>query len=103
MITQERFQEAKEKLFAADGIDIDFRRMISRYWETFLPREETPQRWRTCGGRILQWFKGEGTLGPYRSQFGVQKIVNRSNARLMLPVPGVGARAGFRGIGSSSR
>ena len=36
VITQERFQEAKEKLFATDSIDIDFRRMIGRYWETFL-------------------------------------------------------------------
>ncbi len=99
VITQERFQEAKEKLFAADGIDIDFRRMISRYWETFLPQGGDSAALEDVRGRILQWFKGEGTLGPYRSQFGVQKIVNRSNARLMLQsLSRFATHAGFRGI-----
>jgi hypothetical protein len=32
----------------------------------------------------MQWFGGEGTIGAYRSEFGVQKLVNRANARLML-------------------
>ena len=99
VVTQERFQEAKEKLFTADSIDIDFRRMIGRYWETFLPQGGDPAALEDVRGRILQWFKGEGTLGSYRSQFGVQKIVNRSNARLMLQsLSRFASHGGFRGI-----
>ncbi len=99
VVTQERFQEAKEKLFATNSIDIDFRRMVARYWETFLPQGGDTAALEDVRGRILQWFKGEGTLGPYRSQFGVQKIVNRSNARLMLQsLSRLATHAGFRGI-----
>lgn len=99
VVTQERFQEAKEKLFATDGIDIDFRRMIARYWETFLPQGGDPSALEDVRGRTLQWFKGEGTLGSYRSQFGVQKVVNRSNARLMLQsLSRFATHAGFQGI-----
>lgn len=99
VITQERYQEAKEKLFATDGIDIDFRRMISHYWETFLPQGGDPSALEDVRGRILQWFQGEGTLGSYRSQFGVQKIVNRSNARLMLQsLSRFATHAGYRGV-----
>jgi len=99
VITQERFQEAKERLFATDSIDIDFRRMIGRYWETFLPTGGDPAALEDIRGRILQWFKGEGTLGSYRSQFGVQKIVNRANARFMLQsLSRFATHAGFRGI-----
>ena len=98
-VPQERFQEAKEKLFSADGIDIDFRRMVSRYWETFLPQGGDAAALEDVRGKILQWFKGEGTIGPYRSQFGVQKIVNRANARLMLQsLSRFAKHAGFRGI-----
>lgn len=31
----------------------------------------------------MQWFAGEGTIGMYRP-FGLQKVVSRANARLML-------------------
>ena len=36
-VTHERLQEAKEALLTEQGIDIDFRRMVGQYWETFLP------------------------------------------------------------------
>jgi hypothetical protein len=83
-ITPERIQQAREALLTNDTIDIDFRRMVARYWQTYLP--EAPDRATVADeqGQILQWFAGEGTIGSYRSRFGVQKIVGRANARLML-------------------
>lgn len=82
-ISPQRLQMMREKLFAADGIDIDFRRVVAQFWETFLPEGGDPATLENTRGRLLQWFAGEGTAGMYRPQ-GVQKIVNRANARLML-------------------
>jgi hypothetical protein len=83
-ITPDRIQQKRETLFADDTIDIDFRRMIGRYWQTYLPEAPDPATVADEQGQILQWFAGEGTIASYRSRFGVQKIVNRANARLML-------------------
>lgn len=98
-ISAERIQQAREALFAEDTIDIDFRRMIARYWQTFLPDAPDPATVEDERGQILQWFAGEGTLGFYRSRFGVQKIVNRANARLMLQSLSKFTRhIGYRGL-----
>lgn len=98
-VTQERFQEAKDKLFAADNLDIDFRRMVGRYWATFLPDAGDPSALSDIRGRIVQWFSGEGTIGSYRSQFGVQKMVDRAHARTMLQcLSRFAVLAGYRGV-----
>jgi hypothetical protein len=83
-VPYERFQEARERLMVATDIDIDFRRMIVNYWETFLPEGGDLAGLEDRRGQILQWFSGEGTIGTYRREFGVQKLVNRADARLML-------------------
>ncbi len=80
-------------------IDIDFRRLVCRYWETYLPEAGDVALLEDRRGRIMQWFSGEGTIGAYRKEFGVQKLVNRSNARLLLRSLGRYAiHAGFSGI-----
>ena len=83
-ITHEQFSNAVEKLMANKGIDIDFKKMIQHYWQTYLP--ESPERAAIEQARaeILQWFAGEGTIGAYRKRFGVNKMVARQNAKLML-------------------
>lgn len=98
-IPHEAFQQAKEALYSSQGIDIDFRRMVAHYWETFLPEGGDPATLEDTRGRILQWFAGEGTVGSYRSQFGVQKIVTRANARLMLQsLSRFAVHIGYRGL-----
>jgi hypothetical protein len=67
-----------------DTIDIDFRRMVLHYWRTYLPEGADTATLQEIRGHVMQWFAGEGTLGGYRGEFGVQKIVGRSNARFML-------------------
>jgi hypothetical protein len=97
-VPHERLQEAKEKLFSADGIDIDFRRITSQYWETFLPDSGDVATIENARGRLLQWFAGEGTMALYR-KMGVQKIVNRANARLMLQsLSRLTTHIGYRGL-----
>ena len=80
----EQVQGAKEWLMRASELDIDFRRMIAAYWDSFLPEGGDPVSLEERRGKILQWFAGEGTIGTYRKEFGVQKLVNRTDARLML-------------------
>ena len=83
-IPHERLAEAKEQLLTDDSIDIDFRRMVVHFWETYLPEAGDVTTLEDRRERITQWFSGEGTVGGFRSEFGVQKIVSRANARLML-------------------
>lgn len=97
-VSHERLQQAKEKLFTADGIDIDFRRITAQYWETFLPESGDVAALEDARGRLLQWFAGEGTMALYR-KLGVQKIVNRANARLMLQsLSRLTTHIGYRGL-----
>lgn len=97
-VSHERFQEAKEMLFADDAIDIDFRRVVAQHWETFLPEHGDVATLKNTRERLLQWFAGEGTLGMYRP-LGIQKIVTRANARLMLQsLSRFATHAGYRGL-----
>ena len=97
-VPHERYQDVKEKLFAADGIDIDFRRIVAHYWETFLPEGGDVATLENTRGRVLQWFAGEGTMGMYR-KIDVQKTVNRANARLMLQsLSRFATHVGYRGL-----
>lgn len=75
---------ATEKLMACGGIDIDFRKIVKAYWETFLPDSLDESLIDQRRGEILQWFCGEGTIGQWRKRFDVNKMVSKDNAKLML-------------------
>jgi len=83
-ITQEEYQQKLDALMADSGMDIDFRRVVGQYWKTFLQGEDGRSRVYETRSTLMQWFSGEGTIGTYRSNFGILKLVNRENARLML-------------------
>ena len=73
--------------------------MIVHYSETFLPEGGDPAALEERRGEIMQWFAGEGTIGTYRREYGVQKLVNRTNARLMLQsLSRFAVHAGHRGL-----
>ncbi|MEW5936486.1 MAG: BREX system ATP-binding domain-containing protein [Candidatus Thermoplasmatota archaeon] len=83
-LTHEQFSKAIEILMANKGIDIDFKKMVQHYWQTYLPEAAEHTAVEQTRGEILQWFAGEGTIGAYRKRFGVNKMVSRQNAKLML-------------------
>lgn len=83
-ISYEQYAKATESLMADHGIDIDFKKMIQKYWETYLPEAPDPTLAEQTRGEILQWFSGEGTGGTFRKRFGVNKVVSKDNAKLML-------------------
>ena len=98
-ISYERYEKASESLMTDHGIDIDFKKMIQKYWETFLPEAPDPVVIEQTRGEILQWFGGEGTIGTFRKRFGVSKIVSKENAKLMLQSLAAFVRlSGYKGL-----
>lgn len=98
-ISYEQYTKAGEVLMADHGIDIDFKKMIQKYWETFLPEAPDPAAIEQTRGEILQWFSGEGTVGSFRKRFGVSKIVSKDNAKLMLQSLAAFVRlSGYKGL-----
>ena len=83
-VTYENVSTATEKLMACNAIDIDFRKIIKAYWETFLPDAPDPAILAQKQDEILQWFSGEGMVGQWRRAYGINKLVNKGNAKLML-------------------
>jgi hypothetical protein len=75
---------ASEKLMACGGMDIDFRKIVKAYWDTFLPDSPDEALIDQRRDEILQWFSGEGTIGQWRKNYGVNKVVSKDNAKLML-------------------
>jgi hypothetical protein len=83
-VTHEDFMIATEKLMSCSAIDIDFRKIVKQYWETWLPDSPDPAIIEQKRDELLQWFSGEGTVGQWRKNYGVNKIVSKDNAKLML-------------------
>ena len=81
------------------SIDIDFKKIVQKYWETFLPDAPDPSQQAQSRAEILQWFSGEGTASMYRQRFSVNKMVNRDNAKLMLQsLAGFVQLSGYKGL-----
>jgi hypothetical protein len=98
-ITNEQYERASELLMGNHAIDIDFKKMVQHYWQTFLPESPDPVVVEQTRGEILQWFSGEGTVGQYRKRFGVSKMVSKENAKLMLQsLAGFVRQAGYPGL-----
>jgi hypothetical protein len=98
-ITYEHYQTAREKLMACNAIDIDFRKIIDQYWKTYLPEAPDQATVEQERNELLQWFSGEGTVGSYRKRFGVNKLVSKETAKLMLQSLSAFVRlAGYRGL-----
>jgi hypothetical protein len=83
-ISHELFSIASKKLTTCKGIDIDFKKIVIKYWETFLPENSELEIIQQTREEILQWFSGEGNIVEYRNRFGVKKLVSKNNAKIML-------------------
>lgn len=94
------FDSAQKALFADTAIDIDFKTIIRLYWETYLAtNDEEPVALQEKRARLLQWFSGEGKLADFRRNFGVSKLVDKTNAKLMLRSLAAFVRlAGYKGL-----
>lgn len=98
-LAHENYAKATDALLEDHSIDIDFKKMIQNYWETFLPEGAEPAIQEQTRAEILQWFGGEGSVGSFRKKFGVNKIVSKDNAKLMLQsLAGFVRLSGYRGL-----
>jgi hypothetical protein len=84
VVTQPGLRHAQEALYGAPNLDADFRRIVDGYWRTFASDAGDAVALEERRALALSWFKAEGSLTPYRAAFSVHKMINRSNARVML-------------------
>ncbi|MEG3967350.1 DUF2791 family P-loop domain-containing protein [Microcoleus sp. T2B6] len=98
-VSYEDYVKAREALILDRSIDIDFKKMIQKYWETFLPDSPDLALQEKNRGEILEWFSGKGSVAMYRKRFEVNKIVNKDNAKLMLQsLAGFVRLSGYKGL-----
>lgn len=83
-VTNDDLTAASGKLMACEAIDIDFRKIVKLYWDTYLTEAPDPAIMDQKRDELLQWFSGEGSIGQWRKTHGVNKIVGKDNAKLML-------------------
>ena len=84
-LPQDALSAARDSLMRCAGIDIDFKKMAFKYWETYLTDSGDTSDMEQARGEILQWFTGEaGNTGAYRKKFDISKYVKRENARPLL-------------------
>lgn len=87
-----------ERLLADTSIDIDMRRVVVAYWESFRP-EEIEACLYERRGQLLQWFTGEANKTTMRKEFGVQRVLTKENSRTFLAsVVGLAKFLGYRGL-----
>jgi len=67
-----------------EDLDIYFRRVVAAYWKTFTAEETELSALAEQRGSLLQWFEGEGQSTALRRDFGIQKMVTKENARIIL-------------------
>ncbi|HEU5149555.1 MAG TPA: BREX system ATP-binding domain-containing protein [Iamia sp.] len=77
-------QRMSERLFADASIDIDVKRVVRAYWDTFTGESVDEVVLEERRGLLLQWFAGEAHRPTMRKEFGVQKVVGKENARTIL-------------------
>ncbi|BAZ03074.1 hypothetical protein NIES37_70870 (plasmid) [Tolypothrix tenuis PCC 7101] len=99
IFSYEEYVKARELLMLERSIDIDFKKMVQKYWETFLPEAPDIALQEQNRSEILQWFSGEGSLAMYRRRFEVNKIVSKENAKIILQsLAGFVRLSGYKGL-----
>lgn len=74
----------KDRLFSDQAIDIDVKRVVSAYWDTFTAETQDTVVLEDRRGQLLQWFTGDSHKPTMRKEFDVQKAVSKENARIIL-------------------
>ena len=78
------YKKLSAELLSQTDIDIDFRQIVKLYWETFLNISSHSQDIELKRARLLNWFEGEGTVGSFRRDYGINKVISKENARIIL-------------------
>ncbi len=93
------YKKLSTELLSQTAIDIDFRQIVKLYWETFLNSSSQSQDIEIKRARLLNWFEGEGTVGSFRRDYGINKVISKENARIILSSLGAFIKwLGFSGL-----
>ncbi len=82
-ISPEQFNNAVTTLMKNRNINIDFKKIIKAYWETYQNPTGSPAMVEEKRQELLQWFAGEGDKKRFKA-FGVTTMISKANARVML-------------------
>lgn len=97
-ITPEECRQAEERLMAAGDIDLDFRKMVKHYWQTWSSGENVTSL-HERRGKILQWFMAKWPTRSFGKEFEVATLIKKENARSMLQSLTQFAKlAGYKGL-----
>jgi hypothetical protein len=98
-IPHEYYVKATDALMANTAIDIDFKKIVQEYWKTFLPDAGDQALLQQTREEILQWFSGEGQRSAYQKKYGINKMINRQDSKLMLQSLAAFVRlSGYKGL-----
>lgn len=98
-MSDEHHARARELLNEAVSVDIDFKKLVEQYWETFFPERLPMSLPHRVQGEILQWFGAEGKLEDFRKRFGVNRMVSRETAKSVFQsLAGFVRFAGYSGL-----
>ena len=90
--------DERARLLADTSVDLDMRRVVVAYWDTFR-LQEAGEVLSERRGKLLQWFTGEANKNTMRQDFGVQRVLNKENARPFLTAIVALARfLGYKGL-----
>jgi hypothetical protein len=98
-VPHDQYIKAIDALMANSSIDIDFKKIVQEYWKTFLPDAGDSTVLLQTREEILQWFSGEGQRSAYQKKYGINKMINRQDAKLMLQSLAAFVRlSGYKGV-----
>jgi hypothetical protein len=100
-ITADQYNLAHQAIMANRRIDLDFRKVVAKYWETYVPNRPVshPTVREEIRGEALQWFSGEGTPKTFKDKFDVNKMITGETARAMLQsLAGFVELTGYQGL-----
>lgn len=83
-VTLDDLTRASQALIQDPGIDLDFKKMVREYWETFALEGVEEVALLEKRSEIAQWFTGEGRLADFRKRYTVSKMVTKENAKVIL-------------------
>lgn len=98
-LPHDQYTKAVDALMGNSVMDIDFKKIVQEYWKTFLPDAGDPTLLQQTREEILQWFSGEGQRTVYQRKYGINKMINRQDAKLMLQSLAAFVRlSGYKGL-----
>lgn len=89
----------EDRLFSETSIDVDVKKVVKAFWDTYVGESTDSAVLEERRGELMQWFSGEAHKPTIRKDHGIQKVVSKENARIILSsITGLIQLLGFKGL-----